>query len=67
MLNVVTVSAGKKIYLRENTIFKHFSKTPISLIFYIIKLSLRLNKNATQIKEEYRKNNNNVSLSFEEA
>ena len=47
----------KKIFLRENTIFKEF-------IFYIIKLSLRHNKNATQIKEEYRKNNINVDLSL---
>lgn len=54
----------KKIYLRENTIFKNFSKTPISLIFFIIKLSLRHNLNATQIKEEYESNNNNVDISL---
>lgn len=54
----------EKIFLRENRIFKDFSKTPISLILYIIKLSLRHNKNAKQIQEEYGKNNNIVELSL---
>lgn len=52
----------KIFFLRENTIFEEFSNTPISLIFYIIKLFLRYNKNAIQIKEECGKNNNNVDM-----
>ena len=39
----------KYVFLRENTLFNYFPKTPISIIRYIIYISLQFKKNAIEI------------------
>ena len=48
----------KYIYLRANTFYDYFPKTPISIIRNFISLSLQEEKNGSQIYERIKKNYN---------
>ena len=53
----------KTIYLRENTLFDKFLRTPISIIRYIIYMSLHHKKNGTEIYKEFKCSNIQYNIS----
>ena len=54
----------KYVFLRENTLFNYFSKTHISIIRYIIYISLQFKKNATEIYNIFIKDIKDYKISL---